>query len=157
MNWQGTPEPHHHQSHQPAPYGHSGRGQGYPPPPAYVPASGPQDERTLWETASQTLAGIASGGRAAGRYRVTAVRLYVTEGIATTKTEQYELGWLYDIDIRQTLVQRARSIGDVVVHVRRGWGQETVVLQSVPEPARVRDMLNQLAAHARGPQQGRGW
>ncbi|MEX5636764.1 PH domain-containing protein, partial [Parafrankia sp. FMc2] len=112
---------------------------------------GPHGEQNLWETTSQTLAGVASGGRAAGRYRLTNIRLYVTEGITTTKTEQYELGRLFDIDIRQTLVQRARSVGDVIVHVRRGWGQETVILQSVSDPARVRDMLNQLSAQARQP------
>ncbi|WP_035920932.1 PH domain-containing protein [Frankia sp. QA3] len=98
---------------------------------------------------------MASGGRAAGRYKLTDIRLYATQGITTTTTEQYELGWLFDIDVRQTLIQRARGVGDVVVHVRRGWGQDTVILQSVPEPMKIRDLLNQVSAQAR--QQPRSW
>ncbi|WP_160323696.1 PH domain-containing protein [Frankia sp. BMG5.23] len=110
----------------------------------------------MWEATSRSLAGLASGGRAADRYRIAGTRLYVTRGITTTTTEQYEIALLFDIDVRQTLVQKARSIGDVVVHVRRGWGHDTVILQSVSEPMRVRDMLNQMAERAQRHQQ-RDW
>ena len=131
------------------------RVQPHVPPyePAYAPTY-PQGggEYTLWEADSQSLTTLASGGRAVtGRYRLTNLRLYATQGVTTSRTEQYELAWLFDIDIQQTFLQRARGVGDVIVHVRRGWGQETVVLHSVPEPERVRDLLNQVAAQARQP------
>ncbi|MFV2179977.1 SHOCT domain-containing protein, partial [Actinomadura sp. LOL_011] len=63
---------------------------------------------------------------------------------------------IQDVDLSQTLLQKRQRIGNVLVHIIRPNGhRETAVLDSIPEPSQVRDLINhtvhqvRTAAHQR--------
>lgn len=130
---------------------------GYPQPP-YGPSHGqpgshgqpqPMPEQILWEGTSQSLTAAAMGGRMAPRHRLTTYRLYFQRGMLSTDSQQVPVHMIADIDIKQTLTQKARSVGDVIVHVQWPNGYERVVLESVPDPQRVAEAINHAAHQAR--------
>ncbi|WP_245672560.1 SHOCT domain-containing protein [Aldersonia kunmingensis] len=98
----------------------------------------------LWSAKGQPLTGI--GG---GRYRLTSTTLFFESGTLTTNAQQVPTNQLFDIDLRQTITQKARNVGDVVVHVQRATGVEVVVLNDVPNPREAVNVINEAAAQAR--------
>jgi hypothetical protein len=54
-----------------------------------------------------------------------------------------------DVDMRQSMSQKARAVGNIVVHVQRGHGIELVVLEDVPEPQAAVGVINATAYAAR--------
>jgi len=111
---------------------------------------GNSNERTLWEGQSQTLTGAATGGKLSStRYRVTPEHLYIEKGVVRTDSQQIPLVAVHDVDVMQSMTQKARGIGDVTVHVAHAGGREVVTLEAVKEPKQVRDIVNRAAADAR--------
>lgn len=111
---------------------------------------GNPQEPTLWEGASQTLTSLASGGKVSpARYRVTPLRIYFEKGVVRTDSQEIPLAQVTDVDLKQSMTQKARGIGDVVVHVLRGTGTELVTLEAVQNPKNVRDVVNNAAREAR--------
>ncbi len=108
-----------------------------------------QDDLTLWEGSSQTLAGAASGGRAATRYRLTRTHLLIERGLMRSDCQQVPLLGVHDVDVKQSMTQRARGVGDVAVHVNHGAVAETVLIEAVKDPKAVRDLINDATAQAR--------
>lgn len=107
-------------------------------------------DATLWEGASQTLTSAASRGKvSSARYRLSAFTLYVDRGLVRTDGQQVPLVAVNDVDVKQSMTQKARGIGDVHVHIANGHAAETVVLESVKDPKMVRDLLNRTVAAAR--------
>lgn len=102
------------------------------------------DETTLWEVKSQNATALATSGRFALTYRLTTHFLYFeTGGVTGTKQEQVPLINVHDVDVSQTLIQKGRKVGNVLVHITRDNGtQETAVLDSIPEPHAARDSIN---------------
>ncbi|WP_165968876.1 SHOCT domain-containing protein [Actinomadura sp. KC06] len=84
-------------------------------------------------------------------YRLTTHYLYFeTGGISGTRQEQIPLINIQDVDISQTLLQKTQKVGNVLVHiVRPGGPRETAVLDSIVDPAQVRDLINQTVHHVR--------
>lgn len=130
---------------------------GWQPDPAWGPAPagwrftaetiGDPAEPTLWEGAAQTLAGAATGGKVAARYRITKWHLYFESGLITTNSQQVPMHLIRDVDVRQSMTQKARGVGDVLVHVLTE--QSPVVMVSVQDPKAVRDIVNRAASEAR--------
>jgi len=108
---------------------------------------GDANEPTLWEGTSQTLTGAATGGRAAARYRVAQWHLYFESGLITTNSQQVPLAQVRDVDVKQSMTQKARGLGDVIVHVTTQ--PAPVVMESVKDPKQVRDIVNRATAEAR--------
>jgi hypothetical protein len=56
-----------------------------------------------------------------------------------------------DVDVKQSVTQKARGVGDVVVRVQHSdyTGRSQVALESVEKPREVRDLLNGHAQTAR--------
>ncbi|MGW5259705.1 SHOCT domain-containing protein [Microbispora sp. NPDC004025] len=126
--------------------------QPYGPPHAQPAPYGqpqPLPEQVIWEGASQSLTAAATGGRMAPRYRLTTVYLYFERGMLSTDSQQVPVHMIADIDFRQSLTQKARSVGDVIVHVHRPNGYERVVLESVSDPRGVTQAINHAAHQAR--------
>lgn len=98
----------------------------------------------LWSAKGQPLTGIG-----AGRYRLTATTLFFERGTLTTNAQQVPTRELFDIDLRQSLTQKTRGVGDVLVQIHRATGVEQVVLQDVPNPREAVDILNRVANEAR--------
>jgi len=108
---------------------------------------GDPTEQTLWEGTAQTLTGAATGGRVGARYRVTAWHLYFETGLVTTNSQQVPLAGVRDVDVKASMTQKARGIGDVVVHLTDQ--PQPVTMEAVRDPKQVRDIVNQAAAAAR--------
>lgn len=107
-----------------------------------------QSEETLWEGEAKNVANLASRGKVVqARYRLTNRALYFTRGVLTTNSEQVPLWAIRDIDIKQSLIQKRRGVGDVNVRVQHSdyTGRPFVLLESIENPTEVRDLLN---AHA---------
>lgn len=98
----------------------------------------------LWSAKGQPLTGI--GG---GRYRLTATTLFFERGTLTTNAQQVPTNQLFDIDLRQSLTQKTRGVGDVVVHVQRASRVEQVILNDVPSPREAVNIINEVANQAR--------
>lgn len=105
-------------------------------------------EQTLWEGTSQTFSGAATGGRGASKYRLTDQAIYVESGLFSTSSEQIPLVAVADVDLKQSMTQKARNLGDVLVHVIRSNGaRETMVLAAISDPRGERTQVN-AAVHA---------
>lgn len=109
------------------------------------------EETTLWEGETRNLASVATQGKViTARFRLTNRSLYVSKGVLRTDEQQIPLAYVQDVDMRQTLIQKPRSVGDVVVHVTRPDGiVDTLIMESVADPHRVRDLVNKTATDAR--------
>ncbi|NVI85760.1 PH domain-containing protein [Actinomadura sp. BRA 177] len=108
-------------------------------------------EQIIWEGESRNVTARATGGRFTLHYRLTTHYLYFeTGGIAGTRQEQIPLINIQDVDVSQTLLQKTQRVGNVLVHiVRPGGPRETAVLDSIVEPAQVRDLINRTVHHVR--------
>ena len=55
------------------------------------------------------------------------------------------------MDVKQSLTQKARGVGDVIVRVQHDdyTGRPEVILASIPDPKAVRDLLNNQSHTAR--------
>jgi hypothetical protein len=108
------------------------------------PQLGDTNLPTLWQAWGKPLSGI--GG---GRYRLTAHYLYFERGTLKTDSQQVPVSALHDIDVRQTMSQKARGVGTVIVHINRGSHMEVVPLTDVPNFREGQHAINDAATRAR--------
>jgi hypothetical protein len=108
-------------------------------------------EQDLWAGEPRTLANTASRGKVvAARYRVTTEHVYVSTGMLRTNEQQVPLRLVSDVDVKASMTQKARHVGDVVVRARHSDGLvDTLTLESVADPKAVRDLINSAAHDAR--------
>jgi hypothetical protein len=66
-----------------------------------------------------------------------------------TDSQQIALSLVFDVDVKQSMTQKARGIGDVLVHVNHGSGSETITLEAIKDPKQVRDLINQTVTKAK--------
>lgn len=60
----------------------------------------------------------ASSGRLTScRYRLTNRAIYFDEGLLSSNSQQVPLWAVRNVDVKQRMLQKARGIGDVIVHV----------------------------------------
>lgn len=72
----------------------------------------------LWEGESKDLTSAATGGKVVkNRYRITNEYIYEDSGILGSREEQIPLWAVRDIDVKQSIIQKARNVGDVKVRV----------------------------------------
>lgn len=113
------------------------------------PTLGDPSVPTVWEGRSEDLVSTAVGGRGAARYRLTPWYLYWETGYLTTNGQQVPLFMVFDVDIRQSITQKARGVGDVVIQA----GQYSCTITSIRAPQQFRDVLmrtvHQAVAHHR--------
>lgn len=72
------------------------------------------DPAALWSAVGKPLSGI--GG---GRYKLTSEYLYFERGTLSTKSQQIRTHEIYDVDASQTMTQKARGVGSIVLFARR--------------------------------------
>jgi hypothetical protein len=124
------------------------------------------DPDTLWFGSSQ---GIGGAAMAKGTYRITRDRVWIESGLLGTKSESVPLWSVKDLDVRQSLMQRGKDIGDVVLVLEdASYGVDTgnafsysgmsepgahttgqVVLDNIEGPYAVRELLLPLISEAR--------
>ena len=105
---------------------------------------------TLWEGAPQTLTSAATGGKVQGtKYRLTPLTLHIDKGLVRSDSQQIQLANVHDVDVSQSMSQKARSVGDVRVHCEVGTNKETVTLESIKDPKAIRDLINETVLSAK--------
>jgi hypothetical protein len=105
-------------------------------------ASGGGDE--LWRSQSKAMVGPS-----AGRYRLTTMMLFFEKGVLSTKAQQIPIADVWDVDVKQSMTQKARGVGDVILHVARPQGRELVVLEDIPDFREAQTLINQTSHRAR--------
>lgn len=115
-----------------------------PPAAPAKPQLGDSKLPTLWEGWGKPLSGL--GG---GRYRLTAHYLYFERGTLRTDSQQVPVSALHDIDVVQTMSQKARGVGTVIVHINRGQHMERVQLVDIPNFRDGQHAINEAATNAR--------
>lgn len=116
------------------------------------------DAEILWEGERTTLTSMASKGKLTReRYRLSAEYLHFDAGLLSTKEEQIPTWAFRDIDLNQSLKQKAMGVGDVVVHCQHDdyTGRADVTLEGVKDPKAVRDLMMQVGQRARAAHQQR--
>lgn len=82
--------------------------------------------------------------------KVTERHLIFERGTLRSDTQQIPMAHIYDVDSRQSLTQKTRGVGTVVVHVTRPGAQtELVTLDDIPQPAELVRCLNDVSLQAR--------
>jgi hypothetical protein len=100
---------------------------------------------TLWSAEERKVSGLPGG-----RYRLDDRFLYVSSGTLSTRAQQVPIAYVVDVDLQQSVTQKARGVGDVVVHVVQPDGhRETVILSSIQNPQAAVPIINDIAARAR--------
>lgn len=115
-----------------------------------APTTKDDDPNVIWQSQSQTLTSAATGGRAVkGRYRLTSEFLYFERGVLRTDAQQVPIVAIVDVDLRQSMTQKARAVGDILVHIQRGASIEVVTMESIPQPKEAQRIINEHARAAR--------
>lgn len=110
------------------------------------------DNEVLWEGEGKDLTSLATGGRVVkSRYRITREFIFIDEGIIGSKEEQIPLWAVRDCDVKQSILQKSRNVGDVVVRVEANdfTGKKAVALENIESPKDVRNLLNEHSRQAR--------
>jgi hypothetical protein len=105
---------------------------------------GEWDPDVVWAARGKPLTGIG-----AGRYKLTRFYLFFEKGTLRTNAQQVPVASLTDIDVRQSMSQKARGVGDIVVHIQRATGVEVVTLEDIPNFREGQLALNEVSAAAR--------
>ena len=114
------------------------------------------DPNTVW-VGERKSAGTSAIGVSTTRYRITRDKIYVESGLMSSVSEQVPLWAVLDVDVRQTVLQRPKNIGDVAVMIDTaqypGQAGSELLLDNIEDPFTVRDLLNQHVAEARAKKQ----
>jgi uncharacterized membrane protein YdbT with pleckstrin-like domain len=106
----------------------------------------------LWEGETKDLTSAATGGKVVKkRYRITTEYIYEDAGILGSKEEQIPLWAVRDIDVNQSMIQKARNVGNVRVRVEPNeyTGKKEITLESIESPREIRNLLNDHSKIAR--------
>lgn len=107
----------------------------------------------MWEGRRISLVATASGNKVpTTRYRVTDSTLYWTTGRFGTKPRDVPLWAVRDVEVGQTIAQRARRLGTLTVSLQHAdyKGSPTFVLiEDVDKPTEAKRALDKAARAAR--------
>ena len=74
----------------------------------------------LWAGEGKSLTAVASGGKVvSAKYKITEDYVFVTTGLMSSSEEQIPMWAIRDCDIKQTMVQKARGVSNVVDRVHQ--------------------------------------
>jgi hypothetical protein len=107
---------------------------------------------TLWEGESNDLTSAATGGKVVKkRYRITAEYIYESSGLLGSREEQIPMWAVRDLDVVQSMIQKARNVGSVKVRVEPNeyTGKTAIILENIQAAKDVRDLINEHARVAR--------
>ena len=113
---------------------------------AAMPKTHPQAdaEDTLWSAVGKPLTGIG-----AGKYRLTAHYLFFEKGTLTTDSQQVPIAAVQDVDVKQSMTQKTRNVGTIIVRIQRLHGLEVVRLEDITDFREGQRLINETAHAAR--------
>jgi hypothetical protein len=86
------------------------------------------DPDAIWSAVGRPITGIG-----AGRYKLTAQMLFFEKGTLSTRAQQIGTHEIHDVDVVQTMTQKARGLGTIRIRARRAGGAEEVIeLADIP-------------------------
>lgn len=103
-----------------------------------------RDPDAIWQAVGKPVTGIG-----AGKYKLTAHYLFFEKGTLRTDSQQVPVSALLDVDVRQSMTQKARGLGTVVVHIQRPTRVELVALEDIPNFREGQRAINEAAHTAR--------
>lgn len=109
-----------------------------------VDTSAVSDPDAIWRSVGRPLSGIG-----AGRFRLTAHYLFFEKGALRTDSQQVPISAVVDVDVRQSMTQKARGVFSVLVHVQRTHGIEIVTMEDIPDGREAQRIINDTAHQAR--------
>lgn len=98
----------------------------------------------IWSANGRPVTGIG-----AGRYWLTPHHLFFEKGALRTDSQQVPVSALLDVDVRQSMTQKARGVFTVLVHIQRGSGVEVVSMDDIPNGREAQRIINETAHNAR--------
>lgn len=102
-------------------------------------------EGTLWSALGKTVGNVTTG-----RYRLDATYLYFSKGALRTDAQQVLVASVVDVDVRQSLTQRARGTYTVVARVQTNTVAPYLVsMTDVPDGPTAQRVIMQTAHEAR--------
>ena len=99
------------------------------------------DWQLFWLAA--ILIGLAALRRYAARYTVSGDKIQAHQGIISRTQKSVRTGHLRNVNLRQSVVQRALNVGDVEFSTSGGGGIE-VVFRGIIDPVSLRDRFDEL-------------
>jgi len=102
------------------------------------------DPDALWMAVGKPLTGIG-----AGKYKLTAHYLFFEKGTLRTDSQQVPIAAVLDVDVKQSMTQKARGVGNVVVHIQRPTRVEIVTMEDIANFREGQRAINDAAHGAR--------
>jgi hypothetical protein len=96
----------------------------------------------IWEATGRPMTGLG-----AGKYKLTDKYLFFEKGGLRTDSQQVPIAQVLDVDVKQSMTQKARGVGNMVVHIQRTQGVELVTLEDIPNFREGQRLINE-TAHA---------
>jgi hypothetical protein len=98
----------------------------------------------LWQSTGRPVTGLNPG-----RYRMTDEFLYFERGTLRTNAQQVPIAHVLDVDVKQSMTQKARGVGDVVVHIQRQGRIEIVRMEDLADYREAQQAINKAALAGR--------
>ena len=106
-------------------------------------------DKVIWEGFKNDLTNMASSGKlVGGTYQVTDRFLIISSGLLSSSTEQVPLYCVQNIQVKQSLVQKARNVGDVIFTLDEEL-TGTRTFESVSDPKSLINIINPFVKAAR--------
>ncbi|WP_425489860.1 SHOCT domain-containing protein [Nocardioides ungokensis] len=103
-----------------------------------------KDPDAIWQAVGKPVTGIG-----AGKYKLTAQYLFFEKGTLRTDSQQVPTSAVLDVDVRQSMTQKARGVGNVIVHIQRPTRVEIVTMEDIPNFREGQKAINETAHAAR--------
>jgi hypothetical protein len=103
-----------------------------------------RDPDAIWQAVGKPVTGIG-----AGKYKLTKHYLFFEKGTLRTDAQQVPIAAVLDVDVRQSMTQKARGVGSVVVHIQRPTRVEVVTMDDIPNFREGQQAINAAAHEAR--------
>lgn len=98
----------------------------------------------IWASVGKPITGLAPG-----KYRLTSEYLYFETGGLSTNAQQIPTSYIVDVDLRQSMTQKARKVGSVAVHIDRNGNREVALINDISDFREAVDIINRVARTAR--------
>lgn len=98
----------------------------------------------IWSAVGRPITGIG-----AGRFWMTPQFIFFERGALRTDSQQVPVSGVLDVDVTQTMTQKARGVFTVRVHIDRGGRREIVSMEDIPNGREAQSIINATAHEAR--------
>jgi hypothetical protein len=106
--------------------------------------AGPTSDEVIWSAVGKAMTGIVNG-----RFWLTASYLFFERGLLSTDSQQVPISAVVDVDVHQSMGQKARGVFSVIVHIQRPHRVELVAMNDIHDGREAQRIINATAHGAR--------